>query len=79
VFDDMLKKPFPYHRLRSTKPSSSVTCSKNTTAAPSRRMARPRRMVVMGRRRLPDGGERLPHLRGANRGHVQQPAQVGAA
>jgi hypothetical protein len=45
VFDDMLKKPCPYQR-RSTTPSSSATCSRDTTVAPPRRTARPRRMGV---------------------------------
>jgi hypothetical protein len=44
VFDDMLKKPFPTTKRRSTTPSSSATCSSSSMAAQPRRTARPRRM-----------------------------------
>jgi hypothetical protein len=76
VFDDMLKKPCPYHKTPVNHTLEQCDMLKKYY----------NRAVVKEGEAKKDGGdgdtdcrERLPHLQGGKCGHVQQPAQAGEA
>jgi hypothetical protein len=75
VFNDMLKKPCPYHKTPVNH--TLEQCDMLKKFYEGRRGQEVRRR--WRRRRLPRCEERVPHLRGGDRRHVEPPAQAGAA
>jgi hypothetical protein len=73
VFDDMLKKPCPYHKTSVNHTLEQCDMLKKYYS----------RKEVEAKKDGGDGdtggGERLPHRWGTDGGHVQQPTQAGAA
>jgi hypothetical protein len=78
----MLKKPCPYHKMPINHSLEQCNMLKKYYSRAAAKEGEAKKDGVAATpaasRRLPGSGERLPHLRGTDRGHVQQPAQAGA-
>jgi hypothetical protein len=73
VFDDMLKKPCPYHKTPVNHTLEQCDMLKKYYSRAAAKDGEAKKDGGDG----DTGGKRLPHLRTTDRGHVQRPAQAG--
>jgi hypothetical protein len=79
VFDDMLKKPCPYHKTPVNHTLEQCDLLKWFYGRATAKDAEAKKDGGDGDAGGFPAGKRFPHLRGADRRHVEPPAQAGAA